>query len=380
MDNPFIYGKVARGEYFADRESEIQELLSDIAASQSVIIFSPRRYGKTSLIFEVLDRARQKGFLGLYLDLFRVTSKEAFVSAYAREIARLYQGGARSVLRKLKELLPRLIPKVVLKDDRTDVEWEFEFDVRGEKIPLIEDLFEAVAKIGARQGKRAVVVFDEFQEIIKWDAGNQIERQMRSHFQMHGEVSYIFMGSKRHLMQDLFQNKNRPFYRFGKHFPLGKIPEGDLSEFIRTRFDRTGFRIEPGTIEEILKVTEHHPYYTQLFCSVIWEAKRSEQVISESDIRQGVHEVLTRESHAFHDLWDVLPFKARQLLVAFAREAGESKQIYSDIFLKKYNLGSASSVQRALERIQREEILEKINGEYKFGDVFFKRWILVNFL
>jgi len=379
VENPFVYGKVARGESFADREAEIRELMADIASSQNVILFSPRRYGKTSLILEVLDRVKKEGLLSVYLDLFKVTSEETFIAAYAKEVARLYRGGIRSMLRKVKELLPRLVPKVVVKGEEIGIEMEFEFDPRGEKTPLLDDLFEAVATISSQQGKSAVVVFDEFQEIVNWDEDNQVERQMRAHFQLHQSISYIFMGSKRHLMQELFQNKNRPFYRFGKHFPLGKIPKDKFAKFIQGRFRETGFQTAPEASDEILKITEDHPYYTQLLCHILWSHKREERTITKEDVSQAVQEVFLREAHAFHDLWDMLPLKARQLLVALAKEESSQVRLYSNDFLRRHNLGSASSVQRTVSRLQEEEILEKIDGEYQYTDVFFKRWIREEF-
>jgi len=378
VENPFVYGKVARGASFTDREAEIEELIADIASGQNVIIFSPRRYGKTSLILEVLDRVKEEGSLTVYLDLFKVTSKEAFIAAYAKEIARLYRGGIRSMLRKVRALLPRLVPKVVVRSEETGVEMEFEFDPRAEKAPLLDDLFEAVATISSQQGKGAVVVFDEFQEIAGWDEDNQVERQMRAHFQLHESASYIFIGSKRHLMQELFQNKNRPFYRFGKHFPLGKIPRDEFAKFIQRCFKKTGFQVAPEAIDEILKITEDHPYYTQLLSHILWARLREEKEITKEDVHQGVQEIFLRESHAFHDLWDLLPLKARQLLVALAKESS-GVRLYSNSFLQRHNLGSASSVQRAVERLQEEEILEKVDGEYQYTDVFFKRWIQEEF-
>lgn len=379
MENPFVYGKVARGESFADREGEIEELMADIASGQNVIIFSPRRYGKTSLILEVLDRAREEGLLAVYLDLFKVTSEEGFIAAYAKEVARLQTGGIRSVLQKLGELLPRLVPKVVMRGEKAGVEVEFEFNSRGEIAPLLDDLFEAVATIGKKSGKKAAVVFDEFQEIADWDEAGNVERQMRAHFQLHQNVSYIFMGSKRHLMQEIFQNKNRPFYRFGKHFPLGKIPRNEFSAFIQKRFEETSFQIAAPVVDEILDVTEDHPYYTQLLCHILWNRTREERTVTEEDVTRAVQEVFLREAHAFHDLWDMLPLKARQLLVALAKEGSSQVQLYSSDFLQKYNLGSASSVQRAVSRLVTEEILEKVNGGYQFTDVFFKRWIRKEF-
>ena len=379
MENPFVYGKVARGEYFADREEEIEELTADIASGQNVILFSPRRYGKTSLILEVLDRVKGEGFLTVYLDLFKVTSEEAFIAAYAKEIARLQGGGIRSMLRKVKDLLPRLVPKVVVKSEETGVEVEFEFDPRGERAPLLDDLFEAVATVSSQQGKRAVVVFDEFQEIAGWDEEGRVERQMRAHFQLHQSVSYIFMGSKRHLMQELFQNKNRPFYRFGKHLPLGKIPRDKFAKFIQKRFRETGFQVDSEAIEEVLQTTEDHPYYTQLLCHILWARGREEKTITKEDVSQAVQEVFLREAHAFYDLWEMLPLKARQLLVALAKEESSQVQLYSNDFLRKHNLGPASSVQRAIARLLEEEVLERVDGGYQYTDVFFKRWVREEF-
>lgn len=375
MENPFVYGKVVRGKYFADREAEIAELKNDIASSQNVIVFSPRRYGKTSLILEVLDRVKDEGLLTCYIDLFKVTSQETFIAAYAREVARLQGGRIQTMLKKIRDLLPRLVPKVVMKGEKVDLEVEFEFDPRADKGPLFDDLFEAVATMSLQTGKKAVVVFDEFQEITGWDVKGQIERQMRTHFQMHESVSYIFMGSKRHLMQELFRNKNRPFYRFGRHFPLGKIPKDEFAVFIQRHFEEMGYQTDPDAIREILHVADDHPYYTQLLCHILWDRKRQEKVIAKEDIYLAVQEVFMREAHAFHDIWDMLPLKSRQLLVALAKEESSQVRPFSSGFLQKHNLGSASSVQRAITRLLEEEVLEKTNGGYQFTDVFFKRWL-----
>ena len=375
MENPFVYGKVVRGKYFADREAEIAELINDIASGQNVIVFSPRRYGKTSLILEVLDRVKAEGLLTFYLDLFKVTSQETFIAAYAKEVARLHGGRIQNMLKKIRDLLPRLVPKVVMKGEKVDVEVEFEFDPSADKAPLLDDLFEAVSTVSSQTGKRAVAVFDEFQEITSWDAKGQIERQMRTHFQMHENVSYIFMGRKRHLMQELFRNKNRPFYRFGKHFPLEKIPEDEFAKFIQTRFEETGFQIDLEAIREILQTTDDHPYYTQLLCHILWDRNQQEKIITKESITAALQEVFMREAHAFQGLWDMLTLKARQLLVALAKEEGPQVQLFSSDFLRKHNLGSASSVQRAITRLLEEEVLEKTDGGYQFTDVFFRRWL-----
>ncbi len=366
---------MVRGDAFADREQEMAEILADIESGQNVIIFSPRRYGKTSLILEVVARAQERGLLAIYLDLFKITSAEAFVAALAKEVAGLYRGGARAILRKVQRLLPRLVPKVVLKGERAHLELEFEFDPRGDRAPLLDDLFEAPERVCQEQNKRAVVVFDEFQELSVWDEGGQVERQMRSHFQLHRRVSYVFLGSKRHLMEETFQNKNRPFYRFGRHLPLAKIPEERFAQFLIARFRKGGVEAEEESVQEILRITDNHPYYTQLLCHILWDRLRDRGSITKELVPLAVQEVFSREAHAFHDLWDMLPSPARQLLVALADAGGAVRQIYAQEFRRRYGLGPASSLQRVVARLVADEVLEKADDGYRFTDVFFQRWI-----
>ena len=130
----------------------------------------------------------------------------------------------------------------------------------------------AVDKEAGRQNKSAVVVLDEFQETANFD-DDEIERKMRSVFQNHRNVSYIhiFMGSKTHLMRDIFNNPNRPFYKSGKHFPLGKIDHEELSLFAKKKFSDQGIVIDDNDLNSILNNTECRPYYFQMLCNVLWD-------------------------------------------------------------------------------------------------------------
>jgi hypothetical protein len=217
-----------------------------------------------------------------------------------------------------------------------------------------------------------VVVFDEFQEIAAWDAGERVQRKMRAHFRHHREVVHVFMGSKRHLMREIFQQKNRPFYRFGKHFPLGKIP-GEFAAFIRRRFEDTGFRVERSVPERILAVTRTILHPAPLPRALGPPAGRARGA-------GGGRGCGDRGGHrpggtCFPRAVGCLPLKARQFLVALVREGTPRAEIYSSSFLRRHKLGSASSVQRTVERLLANEILERVNGAYEFTDIFFKRWI-----
>ena len=115
MENPFVYGDVVKGEYFADREEELKELKSDLSSSQNVLIFSPRRYGKTSLIIKVLDELKKDGFIPVYVDLFRVTSIQSFIKIYTSSITKTTATKLEEAMQFLKEYFPAIIPRVILK-------------------------------------------------------------------------------------------------------------------------------------------------------------------------------------------------------------------------------------------------------------------------
>ena len=231
MRNPFVYGETVSGDNFCGRALETKELATDVKNGQNVIIFSPRRYGKTSLIKQVLRKAKAQGILTFYVDLYPAINKGKFIEIYAGAIS----AG---------------IPGIIS--------------------PNINDLLCAVDKEAGRQNKSAVVVFDEFQEIANFD-DDEIERKMRSVFQNHRNVSYIFMGSKTHLMRDIFNNPNRPFYKSGKHFPLGKIDHEELSLFAKRKFSDQGIVIDDNDLNSILNNTECRPYYFQMLCNVLWD-------------------------------------------------------------------------------------------------------------
>ena len=370
MKNPFVYGETVSGDNFCNRIQEISELVNDIVNGTNVIIFSPRRYGKTSLIKQVLEIAGQKGILSFYVDLFPAVNKQKFIEIYARAISSGLPGKTSRIVKKLKEYLPRIIPKVVMDDQ--SVQFEFGFDRRDSLSPHIDDLLEAGKKVADQHTKNVVVVFDEFQEIANFD-DQEIERKMRSIFQHHRNVSYIFMGSKTHLMRDIFNNLNRPFYKSGKHFPLGKIASIELVTFAAKKFETSGIKITEDELKEIIEVTECHPYYFQMLCYVLWEIALDDKAVKLSHIEEAVEILISRESSAYMAIWESLTAKQKNLLVALMQE--HNPEIYSRRFLEQHGLGVPSSLQKATKKLISMELIQQANGSYEIIDLFFKRWI-----
>lgn len=372
--NPFKFGTEVSGEDFCDREEEIAELSQDIRNSTNVLLYSPRRFGKTSLIKQVLKNIVEEDFLTVYVDLFPAITKEKFIETYAGAVSKLATGSKEKVLSWIRKTIPKLVPKLTIRTGGFDL--EFEFDKSQSYTPIYTDLFQVVHNQSLMLGKAAVVVFDEFQEINNY-TDDEIEREMRSAFQTHSNVSYIFMGSKRHIMQDIFENPGRPFYRSAKYIPLGKISEEAFTPFVTSKFRTGNYDISSETTVEILKLSECHPYYTQQLCYFLWEQEIDTREVSNESIDFALKRLLGIENQSFINLWENLTQKQRQLLVAIA-EYGPSS-IFSKDFLQKHLLGTASSIQKAVQGLMQREIVSKENGRFVFEDVFFKRWVLATF-
>jgi len=370
MRNPFIYGGEVSGKSFCNRTEEIKEILSDIRNSANVVIFSQRRHGKTSLIKEILRRSQRQKILTFYIDLYPAVTKDKFIEVYANGIVKGIKGSRKRIFESIRDLLPKIVPKMVVREDR--LEFEIEFDRTKSPTPILSDLFEAAKKRADWERKLAVVVLDEFQEIANYE-DDEIERMMRSSFQSHQNVSYIFMGSKRHIMMQIFDNPSRPFYKSAKHFPLGKIYEEDFGKFIMERFLECNYKIEEDTISEILKLTECHPYYTQMLCHILYENNEDTKMIGMKDISKSVEWLVKRESGMYLTLWESLTQRQKQLLIGLAYEGYTG--VFKGEFIGNYGLKSPSTVQKSLNNLIVKGIIEKANGLYGIEDPFLQKWI-----
>ncbi|MCK5534457.1 ATP-binding protein [bacterium] len=372
MKNPFVYGKEVSGDNFCNRKREKNELYRDIINGQNVIIFSQRRLGKTSLINEVFNKCRKKGIIPIYVDLYPMLSEEDFIRIYAKSIAEVVWGKIRKKLKEITQFFHKVRPTFTV-NQTGEISYSFDVD-RKAIIPSIEDVLDGVKRYADRKKKKVTVCFDEFQQIgqLKTD---KLEKIMRSSFQKHNNIAYVFMGSKKHLITDMFNNPNRPFYRSTKSFPLEKINKCELSLFIQDRFQTTGKSISKDLIGEILDICELHPYYVQYFCHIIWERAIDRKIVKQEDLREGLKLLLKRESSTYEATWDLLTVKQKQVLVAISKVSPNDK-LFSSEFLEKHNLGSASSVQRTVRSLINKDLIDKAGEMYMIIDIFFKKWIL----
>lgn len=369
MKNPFAYGEEVSGEAFCNRIQEIQSLLADIRSGQNIIIYSPRRYGKTSLIKEALRKAEKEGILTIYTDLYAVLKEEDFISMYASAIAKSLAGPMEKIVDTLKGLFKAIRPKITINPMG---EAEFGVELTQDTDLMIEDVANTVKRFSDKTKKTIVVVFDEFQQtgLLGTD---RLERKLRGIIQTHGRnISYVFMGSKKHLLQDMFSNPNKPFYKIGRHFPLDKIGAEELVKFITERFKATRKSIPRDMAKKIVEITECHPYYVQHLSSSVW--KLTEDIVTEEIVIEALNLTLSEEKSAYTNLWDELSLNQKKTLRMLA-EVGKTGRIYSRDVLRRHGL-SAAATQKTIKGLLEKDILDKPNGSYEVTDIFFKLWIL----
>ncbi len=372
MRNPFIYGEVVTGNDFADRKDEITSLLQDLKDGEKIFLISPRRYGKTSLIVNTLEKLKKEGLYTIYVDLYKATSLHKLLELYAREIALKVETKVESAIRLIKETLPRLSPKITIDADGNPSIGIDYISNRGDVLRSFDELFELPQKIALKRKKNFVIVFDEFQEIRDFD-GESLEKSLRSCIQHQRNVAYLFAGSKTHMIEDMVFNKERAFYKIGKVMNLDKIPRAEFEEFLAHKFKNTGFSLEKGTLNKILDKVENYPYNAQFLCHELWDRHRDRKEISITDVKSCLKKIVNEQSPYYITLWDNFTVNQRDVLSAIVNIGG--KGIFSQDFASASGIKPYSTLQTSVSLLIKKGILAKSNDIYEITDVFFKEWI-----
>jgi AAA+ ATPase superfamily predicted ATPase len=370
--NPFKFGKIVKDDDFCNRSVELKTLKKHIRDGYSVWLFSPRRFGKTSLLMKAFEEVEDVRCL--YLDLYNIRSMDDFCRKYARVIAHGlfdWKEDVKNLSAKLAGFFKNMYPAISFDQYGTP---SFSLQVPSiEKQQEIEDLLNIPEKLAQKHDLKICIAFDEFQEterihkfMIHW---------MRSSFQQHQNVSYIFMGSKPSLMKSIFTSKNSPFYEFAIKMEIDKIKETEFTQFIKNKFEEMDLVIEEQTIQQILEVSGGHPHFTQYFASAVFDLTRDGEDQNDGTFREKwVELVLNSQSITFQNIYDQLNSNQRKALTAISlSEAGNA--IFSVETGKKFGLPGSSTLSITLKSLAKKDLIEKEKKAYKIINPVFKLWI-----
>jgi hypothetical protein len=317
---------------------------------------------------------RRKALVG-YCDLMKTPTKERLAAALAKTIHSDIASPVDQAFERAADLFRGLRVRPTMEVDPVDGTLRFTFQPGRRKSDIddtIERLLELLGELAAERKRRVVIVFDEFQEIVSLD--KQFPNLMRAVFQAQPDVSHVYLGSKRHILTGIFNDKNEPFWRSAKQMEIGMISPAKFAPFIRERFAATGKSISEEALEQLLAVTRGHPYGTQELAYFVWELVGTGEEASVGDVEHALRDVVRSEHNHFAQLWDDAPQAQRLLMLALAYEPARS--VYSADYHSRHELPANPTLQTALAGLIRKEIAgQNDEGEYCVIEPFFSQWL-----
>lgn len=373
--NPFRYGPIALDEAFTDRDAEVAELRQDALNGQDVVIFAPRRFGKTSLVRRVAQELARRKALVAEINLMFTPTKEKLAGRLAKEIAEHLLGPAGRAKENLRVFSGLRITPTISVDP---VDGSFSFSFAGSHHPedvdaTLERLLRLLPEIAADRRRPVVLIVDEFQEIA--DIDPHLTKLLRSVFQEQPEVAHIYLGSKRHLMERIFDDANEPFWRSAKRMELGVIEPDRFRGFIVAGFTEQRRKIGDDVVNRILAMTGGHPYATQEMCYFLWEETPDRAKADTERFETALDKLLRSEHSHFSDLWDRARRNQRLLLAALAEEPGRP---LTEDYRTRHSLPGASPMQNAVDALVEQEIVTKDRGFVRICEPFYDEWIRRN--
>jgi AAA+ ATPase superfamily predicted ATPase len=375
-ENPFRYGELALDDAFTDRERETRELVRDLWSGQNVVLFAPRRYGKSSLVWRASQELiSERGMRIAHVDLLATPSKEKFAEKLA---ATIYEDIAPPLARVRERVTAlfgslRINPSVTF-DSSGGVAFSFAATHAPEDVDAtLERLFELPAQLAAEHKLHVAIVFDEFQEIVELD--RHLPALMRSVFQRQPEIAHVYLGSKRKMMNRLFNDENEPLWRSAKQMEIGPIDAGEFEAFIKAQFAKTDRGLGGGVVDNVLAITRGHPYATQELCYFLWDLVPEGFSAMPSDVEGALAAVLRSEHAHFSRIWEGAARGQRLVLQALSAEPDTP---ISEEYRRKHTLPPDATVRKALRTMADDEIVARDARGYRIAEPFFAEWILRN--
>ncbi len=360
-------GKPVTGQAFIGREKELKLLVEYLKMGQSVAIIAPRRFGKTSLVLEVLQQIKGKEFYTAFIDVFTNPTLELLATSLTEEVLRNHKlhNQFKTAKNSASALIKNIKLKAVLDDfqfiigfaENTKDEWE-----------LISESIEFVDAFSKKHKKQMICAYDEFGDIGKYPNGKELVKLFRSKIQQHQNSTYIFSGSYESVMNQMFVDSKSPFHRMTRIIKIGYIEQSILVKSLEERFDRIKIKVSNLFVKNIVSLTKGHPYYSQLaFQQVVLINALEGTPPSEIEL---LHRLLMVEKDYLEKVWEDLSRNKEYIYTLLSLTEG-SKNIYSKLKPTKIN------VARALKKLEGMGIIfyEEDIGYY-IADPLFHQWII----
>lgn len=374
MKNPFQYGKLAENENFIDRDDDRAFLKQTLYSGINVILSSPRRWGKSSLVKRAMaELASEKPDVKVcYMDAFPITSPKEFYNVFAKEIIRCTASQWQNIFENARTFFRSVTPKISFGPDPLN-EFSLSFDIDNSDDE--RDVLALPEKIAEKKGIQVIVCIDEFQKLAKLNDYGHLEEMMRSVWQHQQHVSYCLYGSQRHLIEDIFNSSEKPFFHFGQMYNLKKINKEDWIKYIIERFHSTGKEISEEIAGMIADTAGCHSWYVQQLASSVWNFTSDNA--DQQAFDKGLIWCVDVNSETYFKVCDSLTELQLNLLRAIA--GGETGFSSVDV-VRKYRLGSAASVTKNKKALYDKDLIAISGSGIVFQDPIFEIWFRGSYL
>jgi AAA+ ATPase superfamily predicted ATPase len=372
MKNPFVFGKVVVGENFVNRKEEIALLQKYFYNQIHTILISPRRWGKKSLILQVIQTMKhEKSFRFCYLDLFGVRNETEFYQKFASEVIRKTANKWQEVGIWVKNFFVHLRPKISFGTQEN--EWSLDLDISDKK--AVEEVLNLPENIARKKNLKIVICLDEFQNIASFTNTTDFQKLLRSYWQHHQHITYCFFGSKRSMMSEIFEKQKMPFFKFGQVLYLPKIDTAHWIDFLQKAFRNTHKEISEKYAIQIVEIAQNQPYYVQQLAFWVW--LETTKQVEQEHIDKAMSQVIAQNEPFYEQITENLSNSQINLLKAIAHQ---EIQLSSKEIIQKYQLGTSALVVKNRKILEGKEIIFVQNQKYFFEDPLLERWFRKKFL
>ena len=369
MKNPFLTYGYNGPAYFCDREKETKRLTSLLQNGNHVALMSPRRMGKTGLIRHCFAQQELQESHYLFLvDIYATKTLAELTYELGRAILSVLKSKERKAWERFIQIAGSLRTGITL-DAFGLPSWNLELgDVQSPKITL-DEIFQYLSMAD----KPCIVAIDEFQTITNYPEQN-VEALLRTYIQKCNNAWFVFSGSKRHMMGEMFSSPARPFYQSASTLSLKPIPLDVYNTFITQHFEQNNYTIETEAIRYIYEKFEGTTWYIQKICNELFAVAEPGIPCGVKDVDAAICNAVEEKEDTYQDMMTRLSSKQKTLLLALAH-SGRDVQPTSGNFIRKFHLTSASAVQRSLSALQEKDIVTNDNGQYYIYDYFLYYWL-----
>ena len=369
IKNPFLTYGYNGPEFFCDRVEETKRLTSLLVNGNHVALMSPRRMGKTGLIRHCFaQKSLQDNFYLFIVDIYATRSLSELTYALGRAILTALKSKGRKTWERFIQIAGSLRAGITL-DATGQPNWNLEIgDIQSPKVSL-DEIFQYLKAAD----KPCVVAIDEFQAIAGYPEQN-VEALLRTYIQECNNAWFVFSGSKRHMMGEMFSSPARPFYQSASTISLKPISLDAYTSFINYHFSQGGKQIDTEAIRYTYKKFEGTTWYVQKICNELYAMADPDIPCGIKDVDAAIDYAVEEKDDTYQDLMTRLTSKQKTLLIALAH-SGKDVQLTGGEFIKRYHLTSASAVQRSLSALLEKDIVTYSDGRYYIYDYFLYYWL-----